>query len=560
MIPIYEAWCCQIELTNYCGINCLYCSRYNSHLRHDQRQHMSLDQLRQALDSLRNWPGRIGIIGGEPLLHPQFKEACDLIRSMYPPQKMMLWTSGGKRWEEYKPLIKKTFKDVAYNEHNESQKETCQHQPLTVSIKEAVPAENIRKQLIDDCWVQRTWCPTITPYGAYFCEVGAAQDILLNGGENAWPITPDWWQKVPSQFQDQVVQFCDNCGMATPLEREMIKNSVEKFSPQFLELCKSKNLRRLDEKHVAIYEHSLSTEELKNNIKRWSPGNYRGDLHSDEIAPEGRGFTKELITESNLKVEVISMWYNEAFLAPFFLNHYSFADKIHIFYDQDTTDNTLEIISRYDNVNVIPFKFPDMMDDLIKVDKINGLLRTLECDWVIAVDADEFVFPLPLGRDMREALEREADYDLIYAQLWQVYRHKNDNDLTPELSTAQQRRHGDPNVTEGINAAYVKPIIVRPGAGIEWLPGCHDIVKKHGIKKILNKIRGNKIAISPRKQYGSHWAMADPEFVVERRIKGRKERQSKSNIEKKLTYHQHNITESSILEECDLHLNDPLLF
>jgi len=231
---------------------------------------MSLDQLKHALETLQDWPGRIGIIGGEPLLHPQFKEVCDLIRSMYPRKKMMLWTSGGKKWHELEELIKQTFKDVAYNEHNEYQQDTCLHQPLTISIKEAVPRESIRKQLIDDCWVQRTWCPTITPYGAYFCEVGAAQDILLNDGKHAWPITPEWWKKEPCDFQDQVVMLCDNCGMAIPMEREIIRNKVEKFSPQFLELCKSKNLRKLNEKYVEVYDHIFTEDELKNNIKRWT--------------------------------------------------------------------------------------------------------------------------------------------------------------------------------------------------------------------------------------------------------------------------------------------------
>jgi len=560
MIPIYQAWCCQIELTNYCGINCLYCSRYNSHIRNNQRQHMSLDQLKHALETLQDWPGRIGIIGGEPLLHPQFKEVCDLIRSMYPRKKMMLWTSGGKKWHELEELIKQTFKDVAYNEHNEYQQDTCLHQPLTISIKEAVPRESIRKQLIDDCWVQRTWCPTITPYGAYFCEVGAAQDILLNDGKHAWPITPEWWKKEPCDFQDQVVMLCDNCGMAIPMEREIIRNKVEKFSPQFLELCKSKNLRKLNEKYVEVYDHIFTEDELKNNIKRWTPGNYRGDRYLDEDAPEGKGFTKELITKSDLKLEVITMWYNEAFLAPLFMNHYSFANKIHLFYDQDTTDNTLEIIEKYDNINIIPFRFPDMMDDIIKVDKINNLYKSLDCDWVIVVDADEFVFPIPLGRDIREFLERENNYDLVYVQLWQVYRHKNDSDLTYALPTLQQRRHGDRNVTEGINAAYVKPIVVRPSAGVEWLPGCHKIRDKKNLNNIINKIIGNQIAISPQKLYGSHWAMADPKFAVKRRIKDRKERQSRRNLENKLTFQHHHITESTILEDCTNHRNDPMLF
>ncbi|HHT9146737.1 MAG: hypothetical protein Q7J31_18845 [Syntrophales bacterium] len=295
------------------------------------------------------------------------------------------------------------------------------------------------------------------------------------------------------------------------------------------------------------------------------------------------------------KIEVITMWYNESFLAPFFLEHYKFADVIHLLslqrylrilgtiwsiisliepqyivciqvngvvglYDEDTADNTLEIVSKYENVEVIPFRFPDMMDDIIKVEKTNNLYKTLNCDWAIIADADEFVFPLPLGRDIREALEQEEDYDLIYTQLWQVYRHRADADLNFTLPAVPQRRHGDPNVTEGINALYVKPIIVRPSAGVEWQPGCHAITKKKRIARVWQKITGNNPNVSPRRLYGTHWAMADPDFAVERRIKGRKARQSRVNISNKLTLHNHHVTEEQIRNECRQHLDDPLLF
>lgn len=263
---------------------------------------------------------------------------------------------------------------------------------------------------------------------------------------------------------------------------------------------------------------------------------------------------------SGLAIEVITMWYNESFLAHLFLEHYKFADKIHIFYDEDTTDNTLDIISKFTNVNVIPFRFPDKMDDIIKVAKLNKLCLELDCDWVISVDADEFVFPLPLGLDIREALAQESEYDVLFAQLWQVYRHHSDGDLNQSLPAVQQRRHGDPNVTEGINAMYVKPIIVRPRAKIQWQPGCHALKKKKGLANVWEKIAGNKPTISPRLLYGSHWAMADPDFAVDRRIKGRKERQSRVNLEKKLTEHQHHITEEKIRMECRQHLDDPILF
>jgi hypothetical protein len=294
MQPIAKAWCVQIDVTNYCSRACLYCSRYNRHLRRDQRRHMTLAQVGAALNTLKTWPGKIGIIGGEPLMHPEFRGICELILGTFPPEKMGLWTSGGRNYQPLLPLIKQTFGFVAYNEHNEQQLNTCKHQPLTVAIKDAIPDAALRKALIDDCWVQRTWCPTINHFGAYFCEVAAAQDVLLNEGRHAWPVAPGWWKKEPSQFADQVERFCDNCGMAIPMERELIKSKTEKFSPGLLEAFRQRQLSRVSEHDVSLFGHQFSKGEIVQNIPNWTPGNYRGDLQEDQAAPEGKGFTQKL--------------------------------------------------------------------------------------------------------------------------------------------------------------------------------------------------------------------------------------------------------------------------
>jgi hypothetical protein len=294
MQPIPKAWCVQIDITNHCSRACLYCSRYNRHLRRDQRKHMTLPQIARALDSLKTWPNKIGIIGGEPLLHPEFSRICERILATYPPDKMGLWTSGGNNYQSLVPLIKQTFGFVAYNEHNEQQLRTCKHQPLTVAIKDVIKDEALRKTLIDDCWVQRTWCPTINHFGAYFCEVAAAQDVLLNEGRNAWPVEPGWWKRQPGQFSDQVERFCDNCGMAIPMERELIQCHTQKFSPSLLNLFREKQLNRVADPDVALFTREFTKTEIIKNIPTWTPGNYRGDLREDQIAPEGRGFTKTL--------------------------------------------------------------------------------------------------------------------------------------------------------------------------------------------------------------------------------------------------------------------------
>jgi organic radical activating enzyme len=291
MQPISDNYCVMIDVTSHCPRSCLYCSRYNRHLRPDQRRHMPLDRFIEALDSLRSWRKLVGVIGGEPLLHPQFEAMCHEIQKRFPRHRMFLLTSDTARYREHHDLIEQTFRLVSHNEHNEQQVETCRHQPLTLAIEEVVPDSKLREMLIDDCWVQRTWCPTINQSGAYFCEIGAAQDALLNDGAHAWPVAFEWWKKTPDQFGKQRTDLCRNCGMAIPIERDLLKNTKEKFTPGLLRVFREKNVARVSDDVVEVFEGTLNRKQLVENAKTWYPGNYRGDRHDDGSAPEGRGST-----------------------------------------------------------------------------------------------------------------------------------------------------------------------------------------------------------------------------------------------------------------------------
>lgn len=253
-----------------------------------------------------------------------------------------------------------------------------------------------------------------------------------------------------------------------------------------------------------------------------------------------------------MRIELITMWYNEEFLAPFFLQHYNYADRINILYDTDTTDNTKKICEQYPNVRIIPFHFPNMMDDEIKRDLINDLYSKIDADWVLSVDSDEFAFLKEHNffiYDFRNFLAADKKHDIYNVMLYQVYRHITDKDLDPDLPAVPQRRHGDPNISVGINALYKKPILVRGNLSINWEPGCHSI--RYG---------RDPRAVAPHHVLGAHWAMADPQFAMERRLKNRKARQSQNNLNKQLTVHQHTITAKELTEDFKRHMNDPQLF
>jgi len=247
-----------------------------------------------------------------------------------------------------------------------------------------------------------------------------------------------------------------------------------------------------------------------------------------------------------MKIIIVSMWYNEAFLAPFFLGHYDYADEIRIIIDSDTDDDTRQICSKYRNVKMEEFKYPDMYDCRLHVEKINEVISCLDCDWIIVVDADEFIFPETFEY-AKEFLARQKD-NLLYAKMWHVYRHRTESDLDPTKPAIWQRRHGDSSPKKNYEKLYNKPIIVRPEAKVAWKLGFHSYHKN------------NLIRIASEKFIGTHWKMADVNMAIESRIKNRRERQSKRNLECHWGRQDHKVTEKDIREECNRHLDDPKIF
>lgn len=283
MKPIYQGWFCHIELTNYCWKDCVYCSRFSRHIRKDQRYHMSLEQVELALKSLKDWPNGIGIIGGEPTLHPKFKEVCDLLLDYNKPEKYGLWTTGGKRFNDNVKKINQTFKKlIAYNEHNEKQQNMCRHQPATLAINDLVKDEQVKQKLINNCWVQLNWCPSIGKKGAFFCEVAYAIDTILDG-PGGYNIVPGWWQKQPKDFKDQVDRYCGHCGMAVPFTRQLLKDKRELISESNYKLYKKLNLPNMESEKVEIFNEILSIGDIKKFAQGWDPRNYRGDVRKDGV-------------------------------------------------------------------------------------------------------------------------------------------------------------------------------------------------------------------------------------------------------------------------------------
>jgi hypothetical protein len=277
MRPIWENTVIQIEIVvGACHLACANCTRFIGH--HRKPQFMSLDMVRKAIASLDGFEGRVGCMGGEPTLHPQFREVLEIYREMLPKDKREFWTSGWK-WDEYRDDILETFHEsrIAFNDHSQS---TGRHAPLLVAIDEVVEDEELRRILINNCPFQARWSASITPKGAFFCEIAAAQDWLLDG-PGGYPIEPGWWRKDSSQFADQVQTYCGNCSGALPLEPRSDNRggrdglSVDVVSPRNLERLKAAGSPRIAAGGYEVFDEKWTSEEILDKIEHWNPRSFR---------------------------------------------------------------------------------------------------------------------------------------------------------------------------------------------------------------------------------------------------------------------------------------------
>lgn len=289
MISVAHQKLIQITVTHKCPFDCCHCSQLVPH--QPKPFTMLLEQVEKALQSLVDFPGHVGIFGGEPLLHPQFDEICKLMQ-VYQPVKARreLWTMGAN-WGKHKGIIEETFYKelIAYNDHKDNQ--PCFHQPLQIAIEEVINNEELKQGIISNCWVQQRWSASITPWGAYFCEVAAARAHLF-GEPKGIPIEKDWWKRPLKDYSHQIKALCNKCSACLPMPmKPNDKQEWDDVSPGMHNLlmaldspkCKKGNCKiyNLDELRRYYKNHTFEPETdywLRGGFKdfpEWKPWNYR---------------------------------------------------------------------------------------------------------------------------------------------------------------------------------------------------------------------------------------------------------------------------------------------
>lgn len=268
MRPLLDMDTIQIEITNACVHECANCTRLVGHAKPFM---MTMDEFKNAVDSLVDFPKMVGMMGGEPLIHPLFEEMCSYLRSRIPRERCGLWTTLPTSRERLAPVVAETFGSVLLNDHTHGD---LFHGPILVSGKDLGLDEFTQWYFIHHCWIQNSWSASITPKGAFFCEVAAALDMLFQG-PGGWPVEPGWWKKTPKDYVEQMERACTRCGAPYKLKARKDTDGIDDISYSNLQKLAELKSPKVGKGCFAIYTAGMVQDDYQLNSFRQDDDYFR---------------------------------------------------------------------------------------------------------------------------------------------------------------------------------------------------------------------------------------------------------------------------------------------
>ena len=262
----------QIDITNACPHSCSNCTRFCGH--HKKPFFMDFETFKQAVDSLKDFPRVVGMMGGEPTIHPQFEKFANYLREsrvgniryrlMREPvtdmltymrrhllgtnSKLGLWCSLNEGYYKNFETINDTFPTQILNDHDN----TCKHQALLMSRRELGIPDDVWIKKRDACWIQNRWSASITPKGAFFCEVAGAVDMLFNG-PGGWKVEPGWWRREVKDFGDQLL-WCEICSGCLDVPQRISNDERDDMTPEIYEALKKAGSPKIKKGKFVVHD------------------------------------------------------------------------------------------------------------------------------------------------------------------------------------------------------------------------------------------------------------------------------------------------------------------
>lgn len=218
-----------IVITNACNLNCGGCSQLVGQFSKKKIWFISLDDLEKSIRLLEENPVKtishrpITIFGGEPTLHPQWREITAILKRH---ASTTFWINtngrlGQQRYQKEDNLV--WWVDL----HPQSQLFV----QTMYAAKDAVKLPNDMaywEKAQKDCELWKKCQSTIYNGKSYFCENAGAIDWLFNNGENGWVIEDGKhpFDKSKKEIDAQAEHCCKRCGwcVAELIPRQLSKD------------------------------------------------------------------------------------------------------------------------------------------------------------------------------------------------------------------------------------------------------------------------------------------------------------------------------------------------
>lgn len=282
----------QIWITRACDKSCFGCTQ-GSNLAGKPR-FMPPELFEKAVQSLTGgingeppYFGTIGVFGGNPCMHPDFPQICEILAKYIPFAQRGLWSNkllghgavARKTFNPQRSNLNVHLDQEAWDEFKRDWPEArpfgldqdSRHSPPYVALQDVVASPAARWRLISGCDINREWSALVGLWRGelrgWFCEIAAAQ-AMLHQDEDDWPdlgvpIEPGWWNRPLADFGDQVEFYCHRCGI--PLrgygELAMAENGQEQASPTHADIYRPK--RRGRPVQVVTLQEQLDSRNLR---------------------------------------------------------------------------------------------------------------------------------------------------------------------------------------------------------------------------------------------------------------------------------------------------------
>lgn len=282
--PTWMGGALQVHITRACDLACFGCTQ-GSNLA-GKPVVMSLEHFERAVQTLVDYPGVVGIFGGNPCVHPYFEEICEILSKYIEFEHRGLWSNN---LMGYGAICRKTFNPAYSNLNVHTSREAFEeirrdwpeafpkgladsrHSPPFVAIKDMEDiSEEDMWRMIQTCDINKYWSAMVCVFRnqlrGYFCELAGAQS-MLHENEKDYPdtgveITHDWWKPNVNYFSSQISKHCPDCGI--PLRgfgSLAIGGKVEQVSKTHVDIYKMKRPGR-------TIEIVTSTKQLGGKVPR----------------------------------------------------------------------------------------------------------------------------------------------------------------------------------------------------------------------------------------------------------------------------------------------------